>query len=70
MKSVIESDDTHYKVKIEMFETHHNYLSAIMLNQAQQAKKKGLDINFDGSFLQCLLLYLTLNLYVTYMDLN
>ncbi|MFX6734453.1 hypothetical protein ABTH07_09685 [Acinetobacter baumannii] len=46
MKSVIESDDTHYKVKIEMFETHHNYLSAIMLNQAQQAKKEGIGHKF------------------------
>ncbi|MDO7206627.1 hypothetical protein Q5M48_00280 [Acinetobacter nosocomialis] len=40
MSLVTESDDTHYKVKIEMFETHHNYLSAIMLNQAEQAKKE------------------------------
>lgn len=35
-----ETEDTHYKVKIEMFETHHNYLYAIMLNQANKAKEE------------------------------
>lgn len=38
--SSIESEDTHYKVKIELFETNHNYLTAIMLNQAKKAKEE------------------------------
>ena len=37
---LIESEDTHYKVKIELFETNHNYLTAIMLNQAKKAKEE------------------------------
>jgi hypothetical protein len=39
MNSVV-NEDTHYKVKIEMFETHHNYLGSIMLNQAGKAKEE------------------------------
>jgi len=39
MNSVV-NEDTHYKVKIEMFETHHNFLGSIMLNQAEKAKEE------------------------------
>lgn len=45
MNSIV-NEDTHYKVKIEMFETHHNYLSAIMLNQAKQAKEEEIGHQF------------------------
>ena len=44
--SSIESEDTHYKVKIELFETNHNYLTAIMLNQAKKAKEEDIGHKF------------------------
>ena len=40
MSQIAENEDTHYKVKIELFETNHNYLAAIMLNQAKMAKEE------------------------------
>ena len=68
--SSIESEDTHYKVKIELFETNHNYLTAIMLNQAKRQKKKTLGINSDGLFQLCRLRYLTLNRFAICMVVN
>ena len=44
--SSIENEDTHYKVKIELFETNHNYLTAIMLNQAKKAKEEDIGHKF------------------------
>ena len=46
MSQIAENEDTHYKVKIELFETNHNYLAAIMLNQAKMAKEEDIGHKF------------------------